>query len=450
MVYKLLLLFCLYLPFQIALNPSEGIDLASVRVIIPILALLWIISGLKNRRIFIPAKIQTVLIIFFLFIAGLSLFWADNQDWGFRKLLFLLSIFPVYFVVTSIIQCHSRESGNPEINGVDSGSGAGMTYLNVKIIKFLVWGAGVTSVIGIIQFLLQFMIGLDNTAAIWRNYVTPLFLGKSFTHAVLEYPSWLVNVSGKDFLRAFSTFPDPHMLSFYLGLSLPLAIGLYYAFKKNIYLFFSLIILIANLLTFSRGGYIGLAAGLIFIVLYFAVNKKISAKKLLASLVLTLIVLASLALTPIGKRAITSFSTVEGSNKVRFENWNQAVKVIKNNPLGVGIGNYSYEIEPSAPYRKPIYAHNLYLDIAAETGIINAIIFILLVVFSIKDFVKKSKDNILYLGSAAGLVIFSIHSVFDTALYSVQVLPLLLVIIALSASNNSGNTILRPRHSVTG
>lgn len=414
MIYKLFLLFCLYIPFQIALNPAEGVDLASGRIFVLILALMWLISGLKNRQVFVPAKMQTWLILSFVFISGFSLFWAQNLDWGVRKFLFLLSVFPVYLVATDLFQDQNKK---------------------VKIIKFLVWGAGIAAGIGIIQFLLQFIIGLDQTAGIWRNYVTPLFLGKSFSQAVLEYPSWLVNIGGHDYLRAFATFPDPHMFSFYLGLALPMAIGLYYALKKRIYLIFSLAILLANLLTFSRGGYIGLTAGFVFIVLYFTISKKISARKLFISFVLILVVFVSLAITPVGKRFYASFSASEGSNKTRFENWQQAVEVIKNNPRGVGIGNYSYEIEPSAGYRKPIYAHNLYLDIAAETGIANAIIWIALLFYSIRNFIKKAKYNILYLSGAASLIIFSIHSIFDTALYSVQVLPLLLIIITLDVSD---------------
>src|SRR4030042_5244763 len=178
MLYKLFLLFCLYLPFQLALNPAAGVDLASGRVFIILLFLLWLIYGLKNKRLFIPFKIQTLLILSFLFLSAFSLFWAENLDWGIRKLLFLFSIFPVYFIIGGV--------GN-----------AYMRSLHIhKIVKFLVWGAGIAAAIGIIQFLLQFIIGLDATAALWRNYVTPLFLGKSFTQAVLEYPSWLVNIGG--------------------------------------------------------------------------------------------------------------------------------------------------------------------------------------------------------------------------------------------------------------
>jgi O-antigen ligase len=428
MLYKLFLFFCLYLPFQIALNPAEGVDLASGRVLVVLLLLIWLINGLKNKKLLIPFKIQTLLIISFLFLSAFSLFWAENLDWGVRKLLFLLSVFPVYFVTAGLL---------PAVIPSERGESRD----SVKIVKFLTWGAAIAGAVGIIQFFLQFIIGLDAAAKIWRNYVTPIFLGKAFTQAVLGYPSWLVNIGGHDYLRAFSTFPDPHMLSFYLGLALPLAFGVYYVFKRKIYLILSLTILFADLLTFSRGGYIGLVAGLIFVTLYFAINKKISAKKLLVPYVLILIILIPLASSPVGKRFYASFSANEGSNKVRYENWTQAVDIIKKNPLGVGIGNYSYQIEPSANYRKPIYAHNLYLDIAVETGIVNAIIFLFLLIFSIRSFIVRSKDNILYLGGAGSLVIFSVHSLFDTALYSVQVLPLVLIVIALSTAKEKYSDI---------
>jgi len=417
-MYKLFLLFCLYIPFQIALNPARGVDLASGRVFILILALMWLISALKNRQVFVPARMQTFLILSFLFLSAFSLFWANNADWGLRKLLFLLSIFPIYFVVAGI---------------------ARFDFARIKIVKFLVWGAGLAAIIGIIQFSLQFIIGLDQTAAIWRNYITPVFLGQTFSRTVNVYPSWLVNIGGHDYLRAFAAFPDPHMFSFYLGLSLPMAVALGYSLRKKIYLIFVALIFLADLLTFSRGGYFGLVAGLIFSMLCFAINKKMSAKKIVIGCALAIAILFLIIISPIGQRFISSFNAEEGSNIGRYENWVQAANVIENNPLGVGIGNYAYKIDPTADYRMPIYAHNLYLDIAAETGAINALIFILILISAIRALVLQAKNNSLYFGMAAGLVIFSTHSIFDTALYSVQVLPLLLIIIALSANDDAKN-----------
>ncbi len=432
MIYKLFLLFCLYIPFQIALNPAEGADLASGRVFILILALMWLISALKNRRLCVPARMQTALILSFLFLNTFSLLWARNPDWGLRKLLFLLSIFPIYFIAADLLK---------------NKDGA------VKTIKVLVWGAGVAATVGLVQFSLQFIWGLDNILKFWAGSIAPVFLGTAFSEAVLAHPSWLVNLGGKTVFRAISVFPDPHMFSIYLGMALPLALGLFWTsdvqakrtkdirclFGRKSYLILSLAILLADLLTFSRGGYIGLAAGLLFFLAIIIKNKKLNPKKILVSFALIVIFFVFILKSPIGNRFLTSFNAKEGSNKGRIETWKEAAEIIKNNPLGVGLGNYALERKATADYREPIYAHNLYLDIAAETGIINAIIWIALIVFSIKAFIKKAENNILRLGMAASLIIFSAHSFFETALFSTQALPFLLIITSLSASNGDKN-----------
>ncbi len=353
----------------------------------------------------------------FLFINAFSLLWASNTDWGARKLLFLLSIFPIYFIASALLKNKDRAE---------------------KAVNFLVWGAGLAAIAGLVQFSSQCIWGLDNLLKFWADSVSPVFLGQAFSQAVLAYPSWLVNLGGETIFRAISTFPDPHMFSMYLGLTLPLALGLYFLAKKKIYLILSLAIFLADLLTFSRGGYIGLAAGLLFFLPVIIKNKKLNPKKILIGFTLAVVFFAFIFKSPIGSRFLTSFNAKEGSNIGRIETWKEAVGIIENNPLGVGLGNYALERKATAGYREPIYAHNLYLDIAAETGIFNAIIWIALAVFSMKNFIKKSENNILWLGGAASLVIFSAHSFFETALFSVQALPLLLIIIALSAAKADG------------
>jgi O-antigen ligase len=415
MLYRLFLFLCLYLPFQIALNPAEGIDLASGRIFILILTLVWLISALKNRKIFMPAKMQTALVLSFLFLNIFSLFWAHNLDWGMRKLLFLFSIFPIYFITADLLKSD---------------------FDRISLIKFVVWGAGLSAVIGLIQFSLQFIWGLDNILNFWRESVAPAFFGKSFAQAVLAYPSWLVNLDGKTVFRALSVFPDPHMFSIYLGMALPLAFGLFQkstaGIERKKYLFLFLVILLADFLAFSRGGYFGLVTGLLFFLIFIIWNKKIDLRKIFSALALMLILLVFIFKSPVGNRFLTSFNTQEGSNAGRLETWKEAVNIIENNPLGIGLGNYSLERKTTAGYREPIYAHNLYLDIAAETGIINTLIWMALVIFAIISFIKKSKADILWLSGATSLVIFSAHSFFETAMFSTQILPFLLIIIALS------------------
>jgi putative inorganic carbon (hco3(-)) transporter len=276
----------------------------------------------------------------------------------------------------------------------------------------------------------------------WQKIIAP-FLGNSFAQAVFQNPSWLVGVSDKNYLRAIAFFPDPHMFSFYLGMLLPFSVSLYLESsnknKRILFLFISIAMLITDTLTFSRGGYLGLLAGLAFTFFIFrkTLVQKFSAQRIaIASIIGLIIFITILFPNPISSRLSSSFDIEEGSNLGRLETWNQSIDVIRKNPWGVGLGNYPLEIKPGADYREPIYSHNLYLDIAAETGIINALIFIWLIIASIFSFMKMGKDNKFYLAGAVGLIIFSVHSIFETPLFSIHILPLFLIVIALSVTKN--------------
>ena len=400
------------MPFQVALNPTEGIDLASIRVIVLLLFFFCLADGLKNKKIIIPFNIQTGLIFSFLFFNLLSLFIARNSDWSIRKLLFLFSLFPIYFVTLHLINNRKRL---------------------LVISKGLVFGGTLVAILGIAQFFSQFVFGLERVYKFWADYVIVPFLGKTFSLAVLQNPSWLVNISGKTYLRATATFPDPHMLSFFLGVVLALAVALFLTEKrKGFYGLSLLVLLIADMLTFSRGGYLGIAVGIIFLVVFFW--KRINVRVKIVFIIGC--VLVGLLLTipnPISGRYASIFNLREGSNMGRIEIWQRTMTIIEDNPwLGVGIGNYSLQIKPSATYREPFYAHNTYLDIAAESGVTSAFIWVGILFFSWRMFKKKAQREAVFLGPALAIVIFSTHSLVETAIYSPTVLALFLIVLGFS------------------
>jgi O-antigen ligase len=408
----LILLFCLYLPFQVALNPTDGVDLASIRVAILGLFFLWLANSLKNRKLVVRSNIITALLVIFLFLSLFSAFFSQNSDWSIRKLLYLFSVFPIYFVVSGHID--SRED-------------------SLRAIKALVISGVVASFIGLIQCSAQFFLGLDQVYSLWAKYAVSPFLGRNLTEEVLANPSWLVNISGKTYLRATSIFPDPHMFSLYLGLLFPLAAGLAITTKKKGWFIAAIIIFTADLLSFSRGAYAGLVGAAIFLAI---VSWKKFQKKIRWSIALSAsaVVLLLAAPSPISSRFWSSFNLEEGSNVGRMEMWNKAVEVIKTHPIvGVGIGNYSLEVDPLADYRNSIYAHNVYLDVAAETGLLTGLIWLGILVFAITRLIRYSKNDPLYLFVALSLVIFAFHSVFENGLYWPVNLALVLILIGLSA-----------------
>jgi O-antigen ligase len=410
MLFNLFLIFCAYLPFQVALNPSAGVDLASSRVFILLLFFMWVAGSLKKKKLFLESRCTNFFLASFLFLSFFSSIISKNSDWSVRKLLFLFSVFPLYFVVADSVSSKEKM---------------------LKVLKYLVWSGFAVAILGIIQFTAQFMFGLNATYRFWAMHISPLFLGENVTQAVLKNPSWLVNISGSTYLRAIATFPDPHMLSFFLGMLMPLALGLFWKLKNKTYLVVFFVLLSADLLTFSRGGYLGLfAGGLIGLLLLLGRMKK--GHKV--GVIVFTIFLGSLLLIPgpISERFFSSFNWKEGSNRGRIETWKKASAVILNHPLlGVGIGNYPLEISATADYRDPIYAHSNYLDVAAETGLFNLLAWLGFSLSVFVVFIKKSED-ILFFCSAISIVIFSVHSLVETAIYSPIILALFLIIAGFS------------------
>jgi O-antigen ligase len=409
MLFPVFLIFCAFLPFQFALNPTAGIDLAIVRVIIPLLFLAWLFWAIKNKQALFYKNKLSFLLLIFLALAVFSLFFSHNLAWSARKLLFLFSIFPLYFAAVSILNSESKKR---------------------LVVIVLTIGGSAIATIGILQFAAQFVFGIDPVYDFWATHVTPFFLGQSFSAAVLAYPSWLVSSSNATYMRAIAFFPDPHMFAYYLELLLPWSLALWATsqMQKKLFLCTSVVLALADICTFTRGSYVAIVISAIVILPF--LPKEVW-KKMAAGVAVFLLMIFLVPNNPVSSRFVSSFDLQEGSNQGRVNNWEQALNIIARNPWGVGIGNYSLAVNPTADYREPIYAHDLYLDIAAESGIISAFVFVAILVLSAKNFWLASRKNLFYLAGLASLLIFSVHSVFENPLYSVHILPLFLLLIAL-------------------
>lgn len=410
-MFYLFLFLCFYLPFQVALNPTSGVDLASLRLFILVLFFGWLFQTWRKREVIFRNNPEAWLILSFSFLLVLSVFAATNIGWAFRKLLYFFSILPLYFVVLSLVNTQARFQ---------------------KTLAAVVWGGTLAAAAGIFQFSSQFIFGLPAVQS-WTDRLIVPFLGRNFGAEVLTNPSWFVNIGGFTYLRAVSFFPDPHMFAFFLGMLFPisLALGL---FKDKKWLAAAAVIFAADLLTFSRGGYVGLIAGVLFFG--FECWRRADKKAAILSVIFVLILGATFLLpSPVASRFDSSFNPKEGSNAGRLTMWETAERIILQKPfLGVGLGNFSLVVDPAATYRNSIYAHDTYLDIAAETGVLNALVWLGILLVAFFGLWKKAANDLTYLGLAAAIAVFAVHSLVDTALYWPPDLALFLIIIALDNS----------------
>jgi O-antigen ligase len=247
------------------------------------------------------------------------------------------------------------------------------------------------------------------------------------------------------------SFFNPGPYSGWLAMVFPMATFLFQLKIKNCKLkIVSQFITILGLLTvicillilpaaMSRASWLAALGGSIFIVVMYGLQNKTvidrlkKYKKRLVILSIAAIVLFAVAMTGL-------FLLKKDSASGRAFTWKIALQTIKENPMGVGLGNFggSYGDAQAAYFASGAgtereehvaggveYAFNEYLQICIETGIIPFLIF-LAFVFRVLYLGIRNK-NYLPAGSLIALLIFASMS------YPFNVLPFVIAFVFLSA-----------------
>lgn len=206
--------------------------------------------------------------------------------------------------------------------------------------------------------------------------------------------------------RVFFPFVTPNTLGGYLAMIIPLAL-----INKN-RTWFIIPLSFALLLTRSLGALLSIFLAL---VIYFYLQGKPEKRKVIFLLGL-LIAIAAVFIA----RAATQkqhlqpvFSTV-----MRLNYWKDTLRIIKASPLvGVGLGNFNL-----AHSR---YAHNSYLQIWAEMGILGLISWLWIIFASFKSGFQKlrASENQYYIiaGLASASVAFLAHNLIDFSFFLLEV-----------------------------
>lgn len=306
-----------------------------------------------------------------------------------------------------------------------------------KIIGFLAVSVCYSSVIAIIQFLKQGSIG----GIVW-------WLGeRTFTSATPGIAQ--ISFFGRLFLRPYATFPHPNVLGGFLALTLPIIIfqilnrhpdpalvgegshrgslnltGLFHLYQLDRdcidrikIIFYSLTFLlglIALFLTFSRSAILAFLITMTFLILRSYTRPQgltlgVRALPRGLSVAFILFLAASFLLLTVNIQSPESFTYREQLNKIAF-------KMIAKNPIfGVGLNNFIPAMTgyatPGVSIRFLQPVHNIYLLMVAELGIPGLILFMWLIIKTLKGVrsqeleVRKGKSSF-YLLAPIFLILF--------------------------------------------
>lgn len=197
--------------------------------------------------------------------------------------------------------------------------------------------------------------------------------------------------------RIYSTLGNPNLLAGYLIPFVPLSISMLIAAiaeKKWLYAVISApvagAILLATVLTASRGGYIGIvvALGALFVMLAawcWPNYPRLRPVILFLSVILPLAIIAIVFVVPSVHQRV--FSMLQGrehsSNKFRMNVWLASLEMFKDNWwIGIGTGNQAFRLAYGLYMKSGFDALGTYcvpLEIAVEAGIFALIVFAIFV-----------------------------------------------------------------------
>lgn len=182
--------------------------------------------------------------------------------------------------------------------------------------------------------------------------------------------------------RLIGTINDPNIFVLYSTLIFGISIHMIFKKEYKYWITFFLSI-ITILLTYSRGGILGI---LIFTIMYLKKFKVLNFKTVLFILVGFLIFwISSEAIFEYSKLGIQDiiekrFSDLSGSGRLRI--WANGLKLFEDNPF-FGIGLYNFKYYNLLYFKDAHYMHNTYLEVLVENGLIGGSLLFVSILFFI-------------------------------------------------------------------
>ncbi len=315
-----LFIFAFALPFM----PNIGLLLLAGLV-----GLSFALGRLRQGRLALQSLSLEPAVILYLLIAVGATAASINLSGSLRDLAIYFFAFVLFFVLINQIESKKELT---------------------RFLNFLLLGACFVALYGIYQYLVG----------------TPL------------PPGWVdIEQNPAIRTRVYSVFGNPNVLANYLVLLIPFPCALFLGTKKLAakfsYFALTAMLCLTLLLTFSRGGWLGLLVGL----LVFALLKD---RRMLILILIALLAGAAMLPEVFLQRLSTIGSPRDTSNAYRFRVWQESLGIIEEFPLtGVGLGHEAfmriYPLFMLDREKSPFHTHNAYLQILVETGIIGLLVF---------------------------------------------------------------------------
>jgi len=377
-----LFMLFLFIPLEtITLLPSQTLT----KLIGLFLGCLVFAQFMVTKKIFLPKGRKKFWILTFGFVAALSLLVSIDISITQKYLITLWLLIVMYFVLTFIIR--------------------DIKTLNLAILCLLVGG--------FLSIVLNSVMGLG-----WARYAP----------------------SAED-VRRGGLWGNANSFASILLVLMPLALLQFFRFRtvlmKVLALGFFAVFLVGFFNTYSRGGFVALAAVLMFSVFKFNILKKRSNKIKIFAYAMLVAIIGVAIFSSVSEKYTARIGTLQSADdrsiKLRTHSLLSSLEIFLDHPLlGVGLKAASREAEGAA--------HNMYVEVLSGTGIVGFIPFMAILYFSwrelksVQNFCRlRGKENSLNYQYAVALELGFVAYLVSALFLSIDLDKMNWLLIALSS-----------------
>ena len=452
-VYESLLLLTLSVPFFVVLPNTAFDSLSMWRPLFLILFMVWIVRDKKfkyDNITFLPW--DKILAAFIVVGLAVSLLLGRFVFQGFKQVLFWANVYLFYVVLINTLRSRQQI---------------------FEFIRYVIWSLAIIITLGFTQLIGTFLTNFDTFWVFWAANITKLYYGQGFASVALYSNSWFSYIDGRS-LRMFSIMPDSQSFAYICAFALCMGTALTHNVFRYVKKWLWSGVRFAGLaliLSGTRAVWVGMLVPFGAVLLaHFKNFQKHLANKFILPFV---IIFALFLISPVINRGLgflrvevfqenflgrvkSIYDLREVSNSGRLKIWQESFVYGLKNPLGTGFGNFiislkdptdhSYEDiagEINQRYNLPqryVSAHNLYLQVLVETGILGLVVFLgfwFVLLKYLWHFIKhyrKAEDFLVYFVAQAFLASLWVlgAAFFDITLFNDKVLFFFLIDIGLA------------------
>ena len=257
-------------------------------------------------------------------------------------------------------------------------------------------------------------------------------------------------VHGSSFPRIAGALEGPNQLAGYLDVALPVLVARALLHRDRRLVSVIALAALTDVLTISRSGIIGVALGVVVVLLLL---RPLGGAAWRFAGAVALVVAGGVALAlragvPAGYFSLDQAPQAADHLANRSQLWHAAVELWRTSPVvGVGAGNYELDLAQAGLPNVRTHANSIYLQSLAETGILGFFATVAMFAVTIATLGRSAVRRPLVVGALGATVALAAHQTFDDLFFFPKVATAYWLVVGVAVAEVAARRLFERRRA---